>query len=101
MDNLPSYVRKVDDNTWRLLILAKPGAKKSAPAGETDGRLGVRLAAPATENKANKELVAFIAEILGLRPSRVTLESGDTGRQKRLLIRSEQEPDWSRLETQA
>ena len=99
MNNIPGYVRKVDDNTWRLLILAKPGAKKSAATGEIDGRLGVRLAAPATENKANKELLAFIANVLGLRPSRVALESGDTGRQKRVLIKSEEEPDWSKLET--
>ena len=62
-----------------------------------DGRLCIRIAAPAVENKANKLLTAFVAEALALRSAKVSLLSGESGRQKRLLVLAEEEPDWSRL----
>jgi uncharacterized protein (TIGR00251 family) len=65
--------------------------------GIHDGRLRIRLAAPAVENKANKALVAFVAETLGLRTAKVTLASGETGRRKRLIVEAEKEPDWMKL----
>lgn len=92
----PVYVEPKDDG-WCLLVRVQPGAKKSEFAGELENRLRIRLAAPAVENKANKALVVFVARSLGLRPSRVTLVSGETGRQKRLFIQADTEPDWNRL----
>lgn len=92
----PEFVQQAE-NAWFLLIRAQPGAKKTEPAGIREGRLCIRLHAPAVENKANKELVAFVAKTLGLRPAKVTLTSGDTGRHKRLRIDAENEPDWSAL----
>jgi hypothetical protein len=80
-----------------LLVRVQPGAKKSEFAGVQEGRLRVRLAAPAVENRANKALTAFVAEALGLRVTKVTLLSGETGRQKRLLVQTAKEPDWGRL----
>ena len=80
-----------------MLVRAQPGAKKSEFAGIMDGRLRVRLAAPAVENKANRALLAFVAKALGLKGSQVTLLSGETGREKRLRIAADAEPDWSRL----
>lgn len=82
---------------WYVLVRVQPGAKKNEFSGLMDGRLRVRLAAPAVENKANKALVAFIAKALGLKAARVSLLSGETGRQKRLFIASEDEPDWTRF----
>ena len=80
-----------------MLVRAQPGAKKSEFAGVMNGRLRVRLAAPAGENKAKRALLAFMAKALGLKGSKVTLLSGETGREKRLLIAAGVEPDWNRL----
>lgn len=80
-----------------MLVRVQPGAKRSEFAGVQDGRLRVRLAAPAVENKANRALVAFVAKALGLRAAKVILASGETGRMKRLLVNAETEPDWSGL----
>jgi len=80
-----------------LLVRVQPGAKKSEFAGVREGRLRIRLAAPAVENKANRALTVFVAEALGLRATKVTLLSGETGRQKRLLVQTAEEPDWDRL----
>ena len=80
---LPLFVTAAKEGGWHLHVRVQPGAKKSEFAGLMDGRLRIRLAAPAVENKANKELLAFVARSLGLRISKVSLLSGETGRQKR------------------
>ena len=93
----PAFAGPAGNGGWHILVRVQPGAKKSEYAGIQEERLRIRLAAPAVENKANKALVAYIAEKLGLRASRVVLLSGETGRQKRLLIQTEEEPDWAKL----
>lgn len=82
---------------WQLLLHVQPGAKKSAFADLHDGRLRVRLAAPAVDGKANKALLAFVARALGLKSAQLLLVSGETARRKRLLVAAEAEPDWSAL----
>ena len=93
----PAFVLPAKAGGWQMLVRAQPGAKKSEFSGIMDGRLRVRLAAPAVENKANRALLAFVAKALGLKGSKVTLVSGETGREKRLHIAADVEPDWSRL----
>jgi uncharacterized protein (TIGR00251 family) len=51
-----------------------------------DGRLRVRLAAPATEGRANDELVAFLASRLGVRRGDVAVVAGGHSRRKRVRI---------------
>lgn len=66
-------------------------------AGEYQGRLKVRLSAPAVDNKANKALVVYMAGVLGVRKNRVSLTAGQTNRSKTLEVVSEAELDWSAL----
>jgi uncharacterized protein (TIGR00251 family) len=94
--DLPIFV-KAAAGGWQVLVRVRPGAKRTEFAGLMDGRLCVRLAAPAVENKANKALLAFMAGALGLRCPQVTLLSGERGREKRLHIATDTVPDWSRL----
>ena len=75
----------------RLTVRAVPNAKTSAVLGwEEDplaGRvLKVRIAAPAVDGKANAALTAYLAEILGVSRSQVTLEKGGTSRLKQFTI---------------
>lgn len=95
--SLPAFVTEAKGGGWHVQVRVQPGVRKSEFAGVIDGRLRVRLAAPAVENKANRELVSFLAKALGLRPSKVTLLSGEAGRQKRLHVESDFEPDWKKL----
>ena len=69
-----------------LSIHAQPGAKRSEVAGRHGDALKIRLAAPATEGRANAVLRAFVAERLGLPRAAVELRSGHTSRQKMLLV---------------
>ena len=63
-----------------------PRAARSAIKGERDGVLQVALDAPPVEGRANDALVAFLAGLLGIPRSRITILRGDKGRTKLLLI---------------
>ena len=70
-----------------VAIKVTPNARKSAVAGwgaDERGRplLLVKLAAPALEGKANKELLRFMAEHLDCAKSDVSLIRGETSRTK-------------------
>ncbi len=88
------YVEPAGPGQWRLRVWVQPGAKRSEAAGEYQGRLKLRIAAPAVDDKANQALVRFVSGILGLKSGQVSVEKGRTGRGKTLIIQSETEPVW-------
>jgi len=63
-----------------------PRASRSELAGEHNGALKVRVAAAPVAGAANKELVQFLARLLGVSRAAVEITSGQTGRLKRLRI---------------
>ena len=65
-----------------ISVHVQPGARKSGIAGLHGDALKVKVAAPAAENKANAELVAFLSEALGVAKSSITIRHGATGRRK-------------------
>ena len=65
---------------------AVPGAAHSEIAGQTGDFLRVRLGAPAVEGRANKELLRFLAERLGVRQADLRLAAGASGRRKRVVV---------------
>jgi uncharacterized protein (TIGR00251 family) len=71
----------------RLRLRVLPRAGKDAVQGLHGDRLKVRLQAPPVDGKANKALLKFLARALGLPASRLALVSGETGREKTLLVR--------------
>ncbi|MCX6371785.1 MAG: DUF167 domain-containing protein [Actinobacteria bacterium] len=70
-----------------LAVWVTPGASRSEVAGVADGRLHVRLAAPAQEGRANAELIRLVAAVLGVLRREVELAAGATGRRKLLRVR--------------
>lgn len=69
-----------------LEVHVQPGAKRSEFAGHHGGRVKIRLAAPALENRANEALVAFLAEHYGVAKRSVRIEAGLKSRDKRVVI---------------
>ncbi len=51
-----------------------------------DGTVKVRLTAPPVEGKANEALVRFLADILGVAPSKIEIVAGETGRDKLVTV---------------
>ena len=51
-----------------------------------DGTIKVRLAAPPVDDEANRALIEFLAEILGVPKSRLDIVAGVTGRDKLIAV---------------
>lgn len=64
----------------------QPKASKDEFAGLHGERLKIRLTAPPVDGKANAHLLAFLAKAFGVAKNQVSLECGDSNRQKRLRI---------------
>lgn len=65
----------------------QPRASRSEVAGELDGALKVRLAAPPVDGEANEELIRFLAKLFDVPRRQVSILSGLTSKNK--LIRVE------------
>lgn len=73
----------------RISIDAKPGAKQSSVVRIEDGAVTLQIAARAVDGAANAELIDFIAEVVGTRRQTLSIISGQTSRQKVLLLSSQ------------
>ena len=70
----------------RLTVHLQPRASKTESAGMHGDALKIRIAAPPVDNAANRALIDFIAQQLGVAKSSVRIVSGVTGRRKVLEI---------------
>jgi len=70
----------------RFNVYIQPRASKTELAGMHDDMIKIRLAAPAVENAANRALIEFIAQQLGVAKSSVRVVSGGGSRRKLLEI---------------
>jgi uncharacterized protein (TIGR00251 family) len=65
-----------------LTVRVTPGARRSEVVDATGSRLRLRVAAPATEGKANAELERLLARLFDVRPSAVKVIRGARARDK-------------------
>ncbi|KAK2589357.1 hypothetical protein KPH14_007899 [Odynerus spinipes] len=73
------------DGNILIKIQAKPGAKHNGITDVSEEAVGVAISAPPVQGEANTELVKYLASVLGLRKSDVTLDRGSKGRQKVII----------------
>lgn len=66
----------------RVEIKVLPRSSRNSLAGEIDGKLKVRITAPPVEGEANKMLIIFLSELLGLPRKNIRIIRGDTSTQK-------------------
>ena len=64
----------------------QPKASRDAIAGVHNDRLKIRITAPPTDGRANEHLCRFIGKLAGVPKSRISLASGQSSRQKTLVI---------------
>ena len=69
-----------------LLVHVQPRAAKNGFAGVFGQRLKIRIASPPVEGEANRECIAFLAKILGVAKSEITLLKGGNSRDKMFVI---------------
>ncbi|MDR1322844.1 MAG: DUF167 domain-containing protein [Candidatus Margulisbacteria bacterium] len=70
-------------------IYVQPGAKQTGFAGYFAGKIKIKLNAPAQDNKANQELIVFLAKKLNLAKNNILLVQGLTNRHKVVSIDSD------------
>lgn len=69
-----------------LLVRVIPRAHKTALAGERDGHLLIRLAAPPVDGAANAALIDFLGDVLDHPTRQIRIVSGGQSRAKRIEI---------------
>ena len=70
----------------RIAVQAHTGAKLNEVVRFEEGVWHLKIAAPPTEGKANKELIEFLSEILDISKSRITIEKGITSHRKLISV---------------
>ena len=78
----------IDQSNQGVAFVAKivPGSSKTCVSGLLDGMVKVKVAAAPEKGKANQCLIAFLAKLLGVRRSDVTIVTGHTKPVKHLRI---------------
>lgn len=69
-----------------LTVQVQPRAKATEWAGPHGDALRVRVAAPPVSGKANRALIAFVAETFGIAKGAVTIVRGERDRRKVLAL---------------
>ena len=69
-----------------LPVRAVPRVSKNEIQGVHGDALKVRLQAPPVEGKANQALIRFLSDALNIPRSQLSIASGETGRNKAVLI---------------
>lgn len=71
-----------------ITVHAKPGSKHSSITEVSAEAVGVAIAAPPTDGEANTELIRYLAEVLDLKKSHISLDKGSRSRDKLVKVDS-------------
>ena len=69
-----------------LSIRTQPGSSKNRIIGEYGGRLKLAVTAAPEKGKANKAVIELLADTLRINESSIQIISGESSRDKRLMI---------------
>jgi uncharacterized protein (TIGR00251 family) len=70
----------------KISLRVYPNAARNEVVGFNEGVLRVKVAAPPVKGKANKELIAFLNQKLGVGKGSLTIIKGHTSRNKVIAI---------------
>jgi uncharacterized protein len=81
------FVTRTGDGA-RIKLRISPGARSTSIAGAYGGdAIKLRVAAPPVEGRANAEAERYVAKLLGITASDVSIIRGASGRNKAVLVR--------------
>jgi len=69
-----------------LNVWVQTRSSKSGLAGVRDNALKIKVCSPSQEGRANREIIELLAKLFGISKSKVSILSGKTSRQKRILF---------------
>lgn len=95
-----SQTKKPPERPCLLSLKVIPNASRDEISGwQEDGSLKLRIQSPPLDGKANKAVIAFLAKTLGIPKSRLSIERGESSRQKVVAIKGLEHSELMRLLT--
>lgn len=85
------------DGALTFRVRVAPRASQTAAAGEHDGALKVRVAAPPVEGAANEELTRFLSKSLNVPARAVEIVGGHASKTKTVRVTGARREDLTRL----
>ncbi|XP_060611202.2 UPF0235 protein C15orf40 homolog [Anolis sagrei] len=76
-----------------IAVHAKPGSKQNAVTDLSAEAVGIAIAAPPSDGKANAELCRYLSKVLEVKKSEVVLEKGGRSREKIVKILASLTPE--------
>ena len=76
----------ISESKAKISLRVSPNASRNEMVSFTDGVLRVKVSAPPIKGKANKELITFLSQLLGVSKSSVNIIKGHTTRNKVVAI---------------
>ena len=80
------FAIREDDGFVTFAVKIHPRAKKNAISGEVGEALKLSLTAPPLEGRANQACIEYLAKLLKVPRSSVTIASGQTNRYKVIRV---------------
>ena len=80
----------------KIVVYCQPGAKQTQCVGLHDGKPKIQLKAPPVDGAANKALIGFLSDVLGVPKSAITIALGASGRTKRVEVAGLDDEELSR-----
>ncbi|XP_041852081.1 UPF0235 protein C15orf40 homolog [Melanotaenia boesemani] len=76
-----------------IAVRAKPGSKHSSITDVSVEAVGVSIAAPPTDGEANAELIRYLADVLDLKKTHISLDKGSRSKDKLIRVESSLSPE--------
>lgn len=77
----PPYIKKTK-NSFLLSIRVEPRSSKSEIVGLHGEKLKIKIKAPPVDNKANKEVIALLADTLKIKKADISIAFGKNSKDK-------------------
>ena len=81
-----------------LKIFLQPRASRNQVLGWHDGELKIAVTSPPVEGAANKHIIEYIAKILDMPKSKISILHGEKSRHKLLMIAGDDNAVMKRIE---
>lgn len=88
LNGVMDYCQPTSDGVL-LHLRIQPRASRTEIAEIYGESLRIRLQSPALENRANQELILFLAKALNLKKSQIQMAAGEKSRDKKVAISGE------------
>ncbi len=78
-------------------VKVQPNASKDRVVGEYADQLKIAVTVAPEKGKANKAVIKVLSKSLGIKSSYIEILSGETSRDKKILIKNISEEDFNRI----